>query len=320
MASDVTIELTLERAYRELVTLRSRRGITQRRVEQQVTLCALPIVDSEMARVGLQDRSAAAYNVVECAVLRGIGRPDLRLILRRTLNLSGTDGEGLDDRREVVRAELHLFGNAYEDRESIAYRELASFLLRRQSSPCGADVGDRPSLLIEGDESEHDPELTFTESALRTLLRAVVHEVIEERRAELARDALDLLAGAKPFLRSQESAAQSLLRVVQAATRYLLSSNDPPLTQLPTAHVVTPAVTIELGARQLIDLFRPELEPDAPIARHWSNRVPDQALWAPAYFRWKHEVLDWVAFGVTAIEQRAQWATVFGSRESSPTT
>jgi hypothetical protein len=131
---------SLDSVLDELIRLRSRGGITQRRVRECAAIKRLPAVAHEAERRGLE-LDAAAYEVIKCAAFR-MGRPDFRLIMLHTLNIEGIGKLTLEERRSVVRTELGLgeFSSRYRPREEAAYLECASALVRADTSPCRDDT------------------------------------------------------------------------------------------------------------------------------------------------------------------------------------
>ena len=124
---------------RDLISLRSRQGITMRKVKEQCPhLQQLTAVRLELARRRLapSDLHVAAHEVVCCAVRQIVPRTEHRRVLWHTLNIEGDLAESLDARRRRVSAELYLSEKAYHRLEEEAYLELAGALVGAVQSPC----------------------------------------------------------------------------------------------------------------------------------------------------------------------------------------
>lgn len=153
--------------YGELVKIR-RTGLTVHSVlAHAAKLLELPCVTQELARIvgdasdveGKHDRASAAVNVIECAVAYGIRQRAYRVILWRTLHLAGVPGgtgkwaewdadtPTVGQRLSAAMRDLRwseLKQKRAEEKMVEAYTELASVLVRRDTSPCRASTDDSP--------------------------------------------------------------------------------------------------------------------------------------------------------------------------------
>lgn len=189
------VVISSEEVRRELIELRSRAGMSMRKIRDISTaIVRLPMVDDELRRRPLaeSDRHVAAYEVIRCAVRRLVPRTDLSYILRETLNINGEDSEGLERRRTAVRTALFLQEKPYSRLEEEAYINLAGAMVVAAQSPCREGGGE--AKLQVNFSVEASPEAV---SYLLNLLS------IEDRlavRAELSRAVLDALPNARTFL------------------------------------------------------------------------------------------------------------------------
>ena len=137
--------------YEELTGLRQREGITLRKLRDSCPgLQGLPATTDQLLRSQLADadRHVAAFEVVKCAITRGINRTDFAHILGGTLALPASDGrhrhgryvpQDLTGRRRELAIELHVTEKALRRLEEDAYVELAGQLVAAEQSPCRAD-------------------------------------------------------------------------------------------------------------------------------------------------------------------------------------
>lgn len=187
---------------KELVELRSGRGVTSEKIRKVAPLTQLlPIVSDELLRLRLSeyDRPVAANSAMECAVKHRLRRSDLRAILVGTLNFDGRAGN-LTERRADLKAVLGYGEKAYAEHEAEAYSELATLLLRLKQTVCGSGQQDDDYFRSSSRSERLDALLTPKQQHdLGQLLRLLI---IDER--SVTRGAIrDLVFAALPELTAQ---------------------------------------------------------------------------------------------------------------------
>lgn len=137
---------------RDLIQLRSRDGITMRKIKDLCPhLQRLTVVRLELVRLQLDagDLYIAAYETVRCAVRQIVPRTDHRQILAVTLNIDGDRAPDLAARRHRAAAEVNMYSEkGYARLEEEAYVQLAGALLAATRSPCEVD-GSQVTLNIQ---------------------------------------------------------------------------------------------------------------------------------------------------------------------------
>lgn len=216
---------TVDQVEADLKSLRVHEGITPDRVEAASHLLLLPIVDSEMERRLFQDRGLAAYSAIECAVDRFTGNSRERIIVRRTLNLSGREEAKLGERQKGLQAEFALSDNAYSERERRAYKRLAYWLLDQVESPCGSPLPEELEL-NSGEASRPTVELHLDRGDLRELVQAVLSEadhIPSDRRLQAIQSAMPRLGYA--FGRNGLDRPKLLFNLTRATLAYKNNSS-----------------------------------------------------------------------------------------------
>lgn len=178
---------------RDLIHLRSRYGITMRKVKEHCPhLRQLAVVRLELARRRLDagDLHVAAYETVRCAVRQIVPRTDHRRVLWHTLNIDGDLADSLDARRRRVSEELYLSDKAYLRLEEEAYLELAGALVAAVRSPCEDDA--TPVTV--------DIQLTLSPERLAYFLNLLSYEPRVDVRDSLGIALLQVLPNARNFL------------------------------------------------------------------------------------------------------------------------
>ena len=152
----------------ELVAIRSKPRLSYKSINDNGPLIRqLPAVDDEIARNGHPEgnRTPAAMHVIECAVERKISDPRLKSILQITLPITSpheaAEGKGDDKGQGEHRTKMHeryeaasanvgcgdSRGTHFVGLVETAYRELASVLVRSETSPCRGPKADHTALL-----------------------------------------------------------------------------------------------------------------------------------------------------------------------------
>ncbi len=183
--------MLVEEVRRELVSLRSRAGISLTRVRALTCIPALATVEAEMQRFnGRIDQHMAAYSVICCGA-KYMGNRRAASILQGTLNIGATTDMYLQDRRKALRELLCLSAQQLKTVEAEAYLELAASLISRLDSPCRHD---------EKAPLNHDPEAgSLTDdvptwaSDLARLLVKLSRESVLEYQVEIIWDIQDQL-------------------------------------------------------------------------------------------------------------------------------
>jgi len=199
---------TLKVVRRELVLLRSHRGISQTRVRDAAPVIqGLPSVTAEMTRSHLVDPAAAAYSVIECAVRHRIRGQERRLVLESTLGLAPNAPSDLAGRRALAQRKTGFYSpKSYANLEEEAFVELASFLLRLRESPC-PDRSERTRLLLDQlDLSGMDSTVEVSiplQPIVAIILDRLIHvlsveDAQDERTGGLSEDALEDLTPVLP--------------------------------------------------------------------------------------------------------------------------
>jgi len=228
-AGDVT-----ERVHSELVSLRSHLGITQHRVDCCPTICSLPVVASEATRLGVEP-AVAAYQVIDCAVRNLVRQPNLRTILAITLNIEGHHGETLDERRAVLAGAIYMSpaSSQLKKLEAIAYRELASELVRARRSPCKTDPPEADEVVDlsdGGDGGEVD--------RLSRLMHALIIEISEEVASRIASQMINELPTIRPKEPLRGGAALDYLnRLIDATEAAAHADAENPRQEFPRMQV-----------------------------------------------------------------------------------
>jgi hypothetical protein len=308
MATAKTEDVSVDALTKELVALRSRQGITHERVSKQILLVSLPIVKTEMERLAIDDRPAAAYNVIECAVLRGIGRSDFRTILAHTLNIGGVGADTLTSRQDHIREILAIGETGYEERERTAYRELASLLLRRTVTPCD---GVETVPLELNVELVPTPALDTVAEMLSSVLRSLMTEVADDFRRQLSETMLGTIPGVRSYLPADLDPVEQVTMVLTQSFEIMWKTFEDEEIDPYRARIVTPAITIELGysaVHRVLDT----LKIDEPLTRHIASKTPDREQWEPQYYVWLHRVVSEIADALVSIERQQLWPPIFG--------
>jgi hypothetical protein len=272
-----------------LVKVRQRQGITQEDIDAHPALLDLRCTRAEMARVGLQDPGPAAYQVIRCTVSKAISRCDLRDILYVTLNLGDDYGETLELRRTWLKGKLGLSTNPYFERETTAYRELASVLLTQATTPCDDEADSVPVEVVarlDGRAAEAGGVLV---DLLRELVRSLMAEEIEHYRESLANAILDLLPEERAE-HYEDSAVEAVARALGECLWLVWDAIDVEDKSSLYAEIVRPDKTYRLrynAFRHLLSScsFRQAVR----VLTYLEGTIDDDFL--DQYFEWAHKAI-----------------------------